>query len=62
MNWMEHVPQVPLDWLLERESPSVRALTLTALLDRDAEDEEVVQARQGIADAPYTALIRCTPR
>jgi hypothetical protein len=57
MDWMEHVPQVPLDWLLECENPSVRALTLTELLDRDAEDEEVVQARQGIADAPYTALI-----
>jgi hypothetical protein len=57
MDWMRHIPQVPLDWLLERENPSVRALALTALLDRDAEDEEVVQAREMIAHAPYTAQI-----
>ena len=57
MDWMEHIPQVPLAWLLERENPSVRAFTLTELLDRDAEDEEVAEARQMIADAPYTAHI-----
>ena len=57
MDWMEHVPQAPLEWLLERENPSVRALALTELLDRDAEDEAVVEARQGIADAPYAAHI-----
>jgi hypothetical protein len=57
MDWAEHVQQVPLAWLLERENPSVRALTLTELLDRGAEDEEVVEARQMIADAPYAAQI-----
>ena len=57
MEWMEHIPRVPLAWLLERENPSVRALALTELLDRDAEDEAVVEARQMIADAPYTAHI-----
>jgi len=57
MDWMDHVPQVPLSWLLERENPSVRTFTLTELLDRDAKDEEVVEARQMIADASYTAHI-----
>lgn len=57
VDWMEHTPQVPLDWLLEFENPSVRALALTELLDRDPEDKEVVEARQKIADAPYTTQI-----
>ena len=57
MDWMEHVAQVPLQWLLEPENPSVRARALTELLDRDAGDEAVVEARQAIADAPYTAQI-----
>jgi hypothetical protein len=57
MDWMAHVPQVPLTWLLERENPSVRTFTLTELLDRDAEDEEVVEARQMVTDASYTAHI-----
>jgi hypothetical protein len=57
MDWTEQVPRVPLAWLLERENPSVRALALTELLDRDAEDEEVVEARQGIAKAVYAAQI-----
>ena len=42
---------------MEPENPSVRAAALTELLDRDAEDETVVEARQMIADAPYTAQI-----
>ena len=58
MDWMDHVPRgVPLQWLLGHENPSVRALALTELLDRDAEDKDVVEARQMIADAPYTTRI-----
>jgi hypothetical protein len=57
MDWMERVPHVPLEWLLEPENPSVRASALSDLLGRDAEDDEVVVARQGIADAPYIAQI-----
>jgi hypothetical protein len=38
--------------LLERDNPSVRALALTELLDRDPEDDQVVEARQGIVEAP----------
>ena len=29
--WMEHVPQVPLAWLLEPEDPAVRACALAEL-------------------------------
>jgi hypothetical protein len=66
MDWMGHATsqriqspegQSTLDWLLERENPSVRALVLTELLGRDAEDEEVVEARHMIAEAPYIAQI-----
>jgi hypothetical protein len=46
-----------LEWLLEHENPSVRYLALTELLDRDKEDGEVVDARQMIADAPYTTQL-----
>ncbi|MBN1579928.1 MAG: hypothetical protein JXA89_04445 [Anaerolineae bacterium] len=58
MGWTKHVPkQIPLDWLLELDNPSVRALALIELLDRDAEDAEVVEARKQVADAPYIARI-----
>ena len=57
MDWTEQVPRVPIDWLLERENPSVRALALTELLDRDANDAEAVEARQRIAGARYTAQL-----
>jgi hypothetical protein len=62
MYWMAHIPQVPFVWLLERENPSVRALTLTELLDRDAQNEEVAEARQMIADAAYTKHILARQR
>ena len=57
MDWTEHVPQVPLGWLLERENPSVRARALTELLGHAPEGKEVVEARQMIAGAPDTAQI-----
>jgi hypothetical protein len=49
-DWTDQVHQVLLAWLLEPENPSVRVLTLTELLDRDPEDQEVLQARQMIAE------------
>jgi len=57
MKWMEHVPKAPLEWLLERENPSVRYFALTELLDRSAEHEEAITARELIAAAPYTTQI-----
>jgi len=57
MDWTERVAPLPWKWLLERENPSVRAVALTELLDLDAEDEEVIEAKQRIADASYTAQI-----
>jgi hypothetical protein len=38
----------PLPWLLEPENPSARTLALTGLLDRPADDPEVLAARAGI--------------
>ena len=35
----------PTEWLLEPENPSVRYLTLTALLDRQEDDPQVAEAR-----------------
>jgi len=37
-----------LDWLLEKENPAVRYLTLTQLLDRTADDPEVRSAQRAI--------------
>lgn len=63
MNWRAQLKySPPLPWLLESENPSVRALALTELLDREAEDAEVVEAQQRIADAPYTAQILADQR
>ena len=58
MDWMKHMPKTPpISWLLEPENPSVRALALTELMGRDAEDADVLEARQMIANAEYTARI-----
>ena len=38
----------PLPWLLEPENPSARYLALTGLLDRAADDADVVAARSAI--------------
>jgi hypothetical protein len=57
MGWTDTLRGLPVDWLLERENPSVRALALTELLGRHADDDEVIEARQRIADAPHTAQL-----
>ncbi len=38
----------PIPWLLEADNPSVRAFTLTDILDRPADDPEVIAAREAI--------------
>ncbi len=47
-----------LDWLLERENPSVRYFALRALLDRPEDDADVRAARQDImASPPIRAIL-----
>ena len=57
MEWTANLRGVPLSWLLDCDDPSVRVLTLTELLDKDAGDGEVQEARQMIANASRTAQI-----
>ena len=47
-----------LDWLLEKENPSVRYFALTQLLDRAADDPDVRSARRAIMhSAPIKAIL-----
>lgn len=52
MNWPDALRGDPIPWLLEPENPSVRYWTLTGILDRPADDPEVVEARAAIAERP----------
>ncbi len=38
----------PIDWLLERENPSLRHLTLVDLLERSIDHPEVIEAKRGL--------------
>jgi hypothetical protein len=51
-SWQEGLHGDPLSWLLNPENPSVRYWTLVELLDRPADDAEVVEARAAIAHQP----------
>ncbi len=42
------MPDKTIDWLLEKENPSVHYFTLRNLLDRPADDLEVQAARRAI--------------
>lgn len=46
-----------IDWLLERENPSIRYRTLTELLDRPADDADVVEAKAQIPTSPAVTRI-----
>lgn len=39
-----------MEWLLENNDPSVRFLTLTSLLDKSSEDNDVIKAKKSIMD------------
>ncbi len=41
-----------LSWLLEKDNPSVRFLTLTDILERPTDDKEVQEARMAIMESP----------
>ena len=47
-DWQKPLKVDPIPWLLEPENPSVRYWTLVDLLDRPADDPEVLQARSAI--------------
>jgi hypothetical protein len=47
-NWKLFLNADPRDWLLEEENPSVRYFTLLDILDKHADDLEVLEARKNI--------------
>jgi hypothetical protein len=48
VDWIEILYSDVIPWLMERDAPSVRYWTLTKLLDRQKEEDEVARARQAI--------------
>ncbi len=48
--WKAWLHEDPIHWLLGEDIPSVRAYALTELLERPADDPDVVAARQAIMD------------
>ena len=57
-NWRSVLKADPTEWLLEKDNPSVRYFTLTDLLDRPADDADVVAARQAIMETgPVPAIL-----
>lgn len=56
--WRTALHSDPVDWLLEPEDPAVRHLTLRQLLDRPADDPEVVESRRAaMAADPIAAIL-----
>ncbi len=47
-NWKSLLKADPTNWLLEKENPSVRYLTLTEILDKTEIDPEVMKAKNEI--------------
>ncbi len=50
-DWKSILKEDPTEWLLERENPSVRYFTLIDLLDKPANDPEVVKTKREIMKA-----------
>ncbi len=46
--WKSYLNSDPIDWLLEENNPSVRYFTLTDILDKDQNDDEVKEAQEKI--------------
>lgn len=60
MQWLSSLNADPMPWLLEADpaNPGVRYLALTQLLDRPADDPEVVAARQAVmASGPVPPIL-----
>jgi hypothetical protein len=47
-NWLYHLENNPVDWLLEKKNPSVRYFTLLDLLGRKRTDSDVEEAKDNI--------------
>ncbi len=46
-----------LDWLLEKDQPAIRSLTLTELKERPADDQEVIETRENLTRRGWAANI-----
>jgi len=58
MTWTDRLNADPLPWLLEEDTPAVRAAALRCLLDRPADDPEVVDARAAaMTTGPIAAIL-----
>ncbi|HEX6888669.1 MAG TPA: hypothetical protein VF143_11235 [Candidatus Nanopelagicales bacterium] len=58
MPWTDRLLGDPVPWLLEPADPAVRAAALQRLLDRPADDPEVVDARQAaMRSGPIAAVL-----
>ncbi|MDO8671026.1 MAG: nitrogen fixation protein NifH, partial [Dehalococcoidia bacterium] len=58
-DWIERLNGDPVPWLLEDDNPAVKHLALRWLLDRPADDAEVVQARAATMEiGPIVAILR----
>jgi hypothetical protein len=56
--WTDHLSGDPLPWLLAADTPAVRAATLQRLLDRPADDPDVVAARtEAMGSEPTRSMI-----
>jgi len=56
-DWQEFLSKSPIEWLLEKENPSVRYFTLRDLFDREETDSEVAEAKAAIPDSKVIAKI-----
>ena len=56
--WLAALQADPIDWLLQPADPAVRHLTLLQLLDRPADDREVMAAaRAAMVADPIAAIL-----
>jgi len=55
IDWSKILKESPLEWLLENSNPSVRYFALRDLLDKPADNDEVVAAKEAI---PESAIVR----
>jgi len=55
--WKRLLSQSPIEWLLEKENPSVQYFTLRDLLDRDESDLEVKEAKAAIPNSNIISKI-----
>ena len=56
-NWKTVLKADPIDWLLEKDNPSVRYFTLTDILDTPADSHEVKDARREIMETGVVPMI-----